>query len=109
MSYDLVNFLLLQSIIFLTNLLPVAAHRAEDSPVKKSESFGQCFSNVSQADEEDGNSPEGIDDGDKLRKSSLQSDSLVDLNQYIEPPRINYKGIVLSIIILILIQAKQLG
>ena len=72
-----------------TNLLPVAAHRTEDSPVKKSESFWQCFSNVSQADEEDGNSPEGIDDGDKLRKSSLYrwQSGLQDS----EPPSINYK------------------
>ena len=80
-----VNLILLQFIIFLTNLLPVAAHRAEDSPVKKSESFGQCFSNVSQADEEDGNSPEGIDDGDKLKNPHYIGDSLLDYTQS-EPP-----------------------
>ena len=67
--------------LFFPNLFPVAAHGAEDSPVKKSESFGQGFANVSQADEEDGNSPEGVDDGDKLRKSSLLPDSLVDKTQ----------------------------
>ena len=70
LSDDLLSNLL-QFIVFLTNLLSVAAHRAEDSPVEKSESFWQGFSNVSETDEEDGNSPEGIDDGDKLRKSSL--------------------------------------
>ena len=80
-----VNLILLQFIIFLTNLLPVAAHRAEDSPVKKSESFGQCFSNVSQADEEDGNSPEGIDDCDKLKNLHYIGDSLLDFTQS-EPP-----------------------
>lgn len=80
-----VNLILLQFIIFLTNLLPVAAHRAEDSPVKKSESFGQCFSNVSQADEEDGNSPEGIDDGDKLKNLHYIGDSLLGYTQS-EPP-----------------------
>ena len=50
----------------LTYLLPVAAHRAEDSPVEKAESFGECFSNVTEANEEDRDTSEGVDNGDEL-------------------------------------------
>ena len=76
----------------LTYLLPVAAHRAEDSPVEKAESFGECFSNVTEANEEDRDTSEGVDNGDELGNIFIVLEMIIRPSSYFSP--LSFRGLV---------------